>query len=127
MPDGRRVIRLQLAGPQGVRDRASLGDTRAQFTLGLKHRYGLDEHSRDLKLAEFWFEQAAELGHVEAMINMGLLYHYRDFSTAMFWYKLAEAQGSELASNAMTGRLSGSSTQALKHGMPAAQQARQPK
>lgn len=87
---------------QAVKDRASLGDATAQYQLAIAYRYGLGALTRDNVEAVKWFEQAAELGHVEAQINMGLLYQEgvcvaQDLDMAVHWYSKASAQGSGLA------------------------------
>lgn len=85
-----------------IKDRASLGDADAQFKLAIDSKYGLGCVEQSDTHALWWFEQAAELGHPEAQINMGLIYANgegvdRDLDKALYWYSKAAAQGNGLA------------------------------
>src|SRR5689334_16708263 len=51
---------------------AEKGDPDAQFNLGQAYKLGRGVAS-DLKIAQGWYEKAAEQGHEEAQANLGLL------------------------------------------------------
>lgn len=53
---------------------------------------------QDYNKAKYYFEQAAEQGHVKAQYNLGVLHHNgrgveQDFEKAKCYYELAAGQG----------------------------------
>lgn len=95
-------IRLNVMSEQAIKDRATLGDADAQFKLAIDSKYGLGCAVQSDVQALWWFEQAAELGHPEAQINMGLAYQNgegveRDLEKAAYWYGKAVEQGNGMA------------------------------
>ena len=80
-----------------LRGRASSGDAKAQFKLGMKYFNG-DGLRRDYGEAHAWLGKAAAQGLAEAKDNIGVLYAGglgvpRDYAQAMKWYRAAAAQG----------------------------------
>ena len=54
-----------------------------------------------------WYRKAAIRGHVQAQLNLGMLYHLgkgvdRNPLRAYFWVKVAALQGDEIARDNMT-------------------------
>ncbi len=73
------------------------GDADARFNVGLLFLYG---QGLDINVAEakFWFEIAAEKGHMEAMTNLGSLYAQNgDLESAEKWFRRASELGDEMA------------------------------
>ncbi|KAA8497440.1 protein YbeQ [Porphyridium purpureum] len=84
---------------------AELGNSRAQFKLGKILRHGTHGQCADEALAIFWFQSAANQGHVLAMRHAGECFHNghgvdRDLEQAGYWYSRAaqagDASGREL-------------------------------
>jgi len=78
---------------------AGAQDAAALYRLGFMYKLGIGtEH--DQKLAKNSFEKAAELGNVDAQVEMGMLYDRgtdRNASRAMEWFEKASNQGSGFA------------------------------
>lgn len=58
---------------QEFRPLAELGDSSAQFALGVMHNYGYGV-SKDYAQAVKWYRKAAEQGHATAQNNLGFRY-----------------------------------------------------
>ncbi|MDB5698443.1 MAG: hypothetical protein JWN69_1247, partial [Alphaproteobacteria bacterium] len=72
---------------------AEKGDADAQFNLGQAYRLGRGVPS-DLKIAQSWYEKAAQQGHEQAQANLGLLLYEADQrSAALPWIQKAALNG----------------------------------
>jgi cell division protein FtsN len=72
---------------------AEKGDPDAQFNLGQAYRLGRGVPS-DLKIAQSWYEKAAQQGHEQAQANLGLLLYEADRrSEALPWIQKAALNG----------------------------------
>jgi TPR repeat protein len=75
------------------RNLAQKGDADAAFNLGQAYRLGRGVPA-DSALAKKWFERAANKGHVDAEVSLGLLlFDSGDRATAMSWLKKAADKG----------------------------------
>jgi cell division septation protein DedD len=75
------------------RNLAEKGNADAAFNLGQAYRLGRGV-SADSAQAKRWFELAANKGHVDAQVSLGLLlFDSGDRSTAMTWLKRAAEKG----------------------------------
>ncbi|WP_408636856.1 tetratricopeptide repeat protein [Pseudomonas aestuarii] len=59
-----------------LRSQANSGDLESQFQLG--SFYFVGKPMKDLKLAEYWWKQAADKGHAMAAVSLAYLYTGRD-------------------------------------------------
>ncbi len=78
---------------------AGAQDAAALYRLGLMYKLGIGT-AADQKLAKNSFERAAELGNVDAQVEMGMLYDRgtdHNASRAIAWYEKASNQGSGFA------------------------------
>jgi len=72
---------------------AEKGDADAQFNLGQAYKLGRGVPA-DLKMAQTWYEKAAEQGHEEAQANLGLLmFQTGQQEAAMVWIRKAADGG----------------------------------
>lgn len=72
---------------------AEKGDPDAQFNLGQAYRLGRGVPS-DLKIAQSWYEKAAQQGHEQAQANLGLLlYEADERKAALPWIEKAALNG----------------------------------
>ena len=72
---------------------AEKGDPDAQFNLGQAYRLGRGVPS-DLKIAQSWYEKAAQQGHEQAQANLGLLLYDNDErKAALPWIQKAALNG----------------------------------
>ena len=72
---------------------AEKGDADAQFNLGQAYKLGRGVPA-DLKMAQTWYEKAAEQGHEEAQANLGLLmFQTGQQEAAMVWIRKAADRG----------------------------------
>lgn len=72
---------------------AEKGDPDAQFNLGQAYRLGRGVPS-DLKIAQSWYEKAAQQGHEQAQANLGLLLYDNDQrKEALPWIQKAALNG----------------------------------
>lgn len=74
-----------------------------QFELGRMY-YDV----QDYKQAFYWYKKAAENGHIEAQLNLGLLYYNekgveQSYENAAKWFTLAAEQGDEAAQYDLAG------------------------
>ena len=72
------------------------GHATAQFNLGQLYREGHGVPT-DLRLARYWYEEAAARGHPYAQYNLGIMYERgdgipTDLVEARAWYRRAAAQ-----------------------------------
>jgi TPR repeat protein len=75
------------------RNLAQKGDSDAAFNLGQAYRLGRGVPA-DSGQAKKWFETAANKGHVDAQVSLGLLlFDSGDRTTAMSWLKKAADKG----------------------------------
>ena len=75
------------------RNLAEKGDADAAFNLGQAYRLGRGVPA-DSALAKKWFEAAANKGHVDAQVSLGLLlFDSGDRAAAMSWLKKAADKG----------------------------------
>ncbi|MBR0783934.1 peptidoglycan-binding protein [Bradyrhizobium iriomotense] len=85
---------------QATLDAASSGDTDAQFKLAGMYATGKGMPT-DSKQAATWWRKAAEQGHAQSQLALGIMYEVgdanagtpKDISIAEDWYKKAAAQG----------------------------------
>ena len=80
-----------------LKDRAWLGDSDAQFSVGHHYRRGICV-TKDLVQATTWFREAAEQGHAEAQIITAYCYMMgegvtSDLAQAVLWWRKAAEQG----------------------------------
>lgn len=59
-----------------LRSQAKRGDVDSQFQLGSSYFVG--QPAKDLKQAEYWWQQAADKGHALAAVSLAYLYTGRD-------------------------------------------------
>ncbi len=72
---------------------AEKGNADAQFNLGQAYKLGRGVPA-DLRIAQSWYEKAAQAGHAEAQANLGLiLYQGGRKTAAMPWIKRAADRG----------------------------------
>lgn len=72
---------------------AEKGDADAQYNMGQAYKLGRGVPS-DLKLAQTWYEKAAQQGHQPAQANLGLiLFQNGERAAAMPWIKKAAEYG----------------------------------
>ena len=72
---------------------AEKGDPDAQFNLGQAYRLGRGVPA-DLKIAQSWYEKAAQQGHEQAQANLGLLLYDNDQrKAALPWIQKAALNG----------------------------------
>ena len=76
---------------------AELGDTDAQYELGMYYMSGIHV-GVDLEKAVFWLEQVAEKGYAKAQFQAGMCYYldYGDvleFGRCAYWFAQAAEQG----------------------------------
>lgn len=80
-----------------IRKAAELGDTKAQYKLGLMYYEGISVPDNYAE-AFYWFRRAAEQGVAEAQYNLGLMYEDgigtpEDDLAALKWFRQAAEQG----------------------------------
>lgn len=76
---------------------ADRGDADAQFNMGQAYRLGRGVPA-DMRIAQSWFQKAAQQGHAEAQANLGLiLYQNGDKKGAMPLIRKAAERGDERA------------------------------
>lgn len=75
---------------------ARKGDANAMFNLGQYFRRGIGIEP-DLQQAQAYYQQAAELGHVGAQLNLGTLYYFApdkpNLTKVEYWWDKAARQG----------------------------------
>lgn len=72
---------------------AEQGDPDAQFNLGQAYKLGRGVPA-DLKMAQSWYQKAAEQGHEEAQANLGLImFQTGQQEAAMVWIRKAADRG----------------------------------
>lgn len=80
---------------------AEKGDADAQFNMGQAYKLGRGVPT-DLKLAQSWYEKAAQQGHEQAQANLGLiLFQNGQRTAAMPWIKKASDHGDPRAQYVM--------------------------
>jgi len=73
---------------------ADKGDADAQFNLGQAYKLGRGVPAADLKVAQSWYEKAAQQGHAQAQANLGLiLFQNGERQRAMPWIRKAAEMG----------------------------------
>jgi cell division septation protein DedD len=73
---------------------ADKGDADAQFNLGQAYKLGRGVPSPDLRIAQTWYEKAAQQGHAQAQANLGLiLFQNGERQRAMPWIRKAAEGG----------------------------------
>ena len=82
------------------------GYTGAQVALGVVHNLGLLGTHQDARLANRWFQRAAEQGNADAQHNLAYNYYMgkgvpRNPSEAFKWDRRAAESGSRLAMNSL--------------------------
>lgn len=95
---------------------AESGDAEAQFELALAYMSAWDV-KRDMTASAKWLNAAAEQGHVQAKVHLGLLHtgrvvmegdpDFTDKAKALYWYTRAAEQGSEEAMWFLAGTYAG--------------------
>lgn len=72
---------------------ADRGDADAQFNMAQAYRFGRGALP-DMRIAQSWYEKAAQQGHEEAQVNLGLiLYQNGDRTASLPWIKKASDRG----------------------------------
>ncbi|MBI4737375.1 MAG: sel1 repeat family protein [candidate division NC10 bacterium] len=94
---------LSSADIPDLRARASGGDARSQFLLGLAYEFGYGGATKDLQEALRWFKQAAEQGIGLPQRWVGDFYYLGigipvDFAEAWRWYRRSSDNGQHFAS-----------------------------
>ncbi|UQB42889.1 SEL1-like repeat protein [Thiomicrospira microaerophila] len=83
---------------RAYKDSALSGDSRSQFSLALMcYEVGLGA-TQDYEKAAYWFEKAAQQGHIESKNSLALLYESgngvdQDYQKAIYWYEQAAKKG----------------------------------
>jgi cell division septation protein DedD len=73
---------------------ADKGDPDAQFDLGQAYKLGRGVPAADLRIAQSWYEKAAQQGHSQAQANLGLiLFQNGERQRAMPWIRKAAEAG----------------------------------
>jgi cell division septation protein DedD len=73
---------------------ADKGDPDAQFDLGQAYKLGRGVPAADMKIAQSWYEKAAQQGHEAAQANLGLiLFQNGERQRAMPWIRKAAEAG----------------------------------
>ena len=102
-----RRLRREVSYSKELRNlemRGQAGDPQACFALGERYRKGHWDAPRDSNLSALWFRRAAELGHVEAMAEMGEALAWghgvvRDAEAALMWFEKAANLGHAPSAN----------------------------
>jgi len=83
---------------ESIERSAADGDVQAMFDLGYQHSEG-QYMVLDYDRAQYWWEQAAMRGHVDAQYDLGVLYYgelspyYHDDNLAGTWFSRAANNG----------------------------------
>src|SRR3954470_11156949 len=73
---------------------ADKGDADAQFNLGQAYKLGRGVPAPDLRIAQSWYEKAAQQGHGQAQANLGLiLFQNGERQRALPWIRKAAEAG----------------------------------
>jgi TPR repeat protein len=73
---------------------ADKGDADAQFNLGQAYKLGRGVPAADLRIAQSWYEKAAQQGHAQARANLGLiLFQNGERQRALPWIRKAAEDG----------------------------------
>src|SRR3954465_15892672 len=73
---------------------ADKGDPDAQFNLGQAYKLARGVPAADLRLAQSWYEKAAQQGHAQARANLGLiLFQNGERQRALPWIRKAAEDG----------------------------------
>ena len=83
-------------------NRPDIGDAKTKFNLGWMYENGKGGVTKDEAEAVEWYRLAAEQGHAQAQLNLGILYDNglgvkQDYAEAIRWYRQAAAQGNAQA------------------------------
>lgn len=86
---------------QSLFEKAKLGDSKAQYELGLSYFYGWGV-KQNYTEAFKWFREAAEVGFAKAMFYLGTLYENgrgvkQSYTEAVKWFREAAEKGHEAA------------------------------
>lgn len=84
-------------GVETLTHRAELGDTTAQFYLGLIYSNGKGV-PKNIEESVNWYRKAAEQGYADAQFNLGVIFYIGDgvpknVTEAMVWWRRAAEQG----------------------------------
>ena len=98
---GNGVARDERAGVEWMAKAALGGDRDAQFNLGAMYAEGTHRPfvAKNIGDAIKWYHLAAENNHVEAQVNLALIYYYgvdgtpRNYEEAVKWFERAADQG----------------------------------
>jgi TPR repeat protein len=101
------IAKDQLEALKWFHKAADQGLPEAQYSLGVRYRYGEDlakDMPKNHAEGAGWLHKAAENGHVGAQSTLGACYYYgegvtRDPDAAIRWWRAAAAQGDESAQN----------------------------
>lgn len=75
---------------------ATVGDSEAQYQLGIRYR----DQTDDVHEAFEWLERASQAGHVEASFALGVLYaEWDETEQALRWLEYAAINGHQRAGN----------------------------
>lgn len=89
--DDKKGIRL-------LKEAAHLGNSKAAFDLGCIHKNGNAGVTPDATKSFQWFEKAAEMGNVKAMVNLGITLNFRNqYNESHKWLEKAAETGDPTA------------------------------
>ena len=77
---------------------ANMNDMEGCYQLGMLYRND-NFDGADVELAIDWLTKAANMGHADAMFNLGELYLGRDNATAKQWFRKAAVKGHDKAAD----------------------------
>lgn len=93
-----RCETLPISTVADLKNAAQAGDIQARYMLGVYHFEGRPEIERSIEKAKFWYEKAAEQGHLDAQYNLARIYEKeKAYDRAMVLYKKSASQGNILA------------------------------
>ncbi len=97
MPEGQKAVSAQLLEQvEHWHAQAETGDANALFNLGQYFRRGIGIQP-DPQRARGYYQQAAELGHAGAQLNLGTLYYFApdkpNLEQVLYWWGKAAHQG----------------------------------
>ena len=75
-----------------------MNDMEGCYQLGMLYRND-NFDGADVELAIDWLTKAANMGHADAMFNLGELYLGRDNATAKQWFRKAAVKGHDKAAD----------------------------
>jgi localization factor PodJL len=119
--DTANALPAEEAGPQKLREAASLGNADAQFVVATRYLNGEGTSPQDFGKAAYWYGKAAAAGNAPAQYRLGTLYERgsgvaKDLATAQKWYERSAALGNVKAMHNAAVLAAGSSEQKADYG-----------